>query len=280
MKWISAIGAGIIVLGAVILFLTELQLIGGLLVIIGLLMLLGALLMNLVGRQPAHVSQRTAAPVNLSVSDPVEAPVQPVSVVSEPEEERTSTPAAEPVAPKSAPIITLPDDVEPLSLDEASKDSGVTSSAIPEGYTLVNSEEQALSSGMAIIEPAKKKEEPIIPGAGTDPLQVFGTDFTNASEILKNIITDQGGEWNLGGRHKTELKMILVPRPTESDPDTIAVYADYDQPADSENDGPRTGKIGYLPNGHGLQLRQNRLVTGLVDEDHAKFTVKIDVSGL
>jgi hypothetical protein len=313
MKWFNFVWTGLIVVGLLIAILTNMQLLGGMIALVGALVGLGLLLIWTTERnqrpvlagngyvesdryaefhaQVAAANQNQAVVVaepaeeldagEKSVADTVDTDLSDDefdSLMQKAQERAAGGSDVAAVAVSSVVQLT-PEQSAARSAAEAEPEvAPVESQAdfVDDGYEQVSESKAGLESGIAFIKPAKKRKPARSRGRGV--LQVIGTDFTNAREILRNVITDHGGEWNLGGRHETEMKMILVPKPSETDPDAIAVYADYDTPEGKV--GPRSGKIGYLPIGHGIELEDKRRVTALVDEDHDKFKIKIDVAGL
>lgn len=108
-------------------------------------------------------------------------------------------------------------------------------------------------------------------------VEVVGTFYTNAEQILRNIIKDNGEIWNVGGYQYHEIILTLMPEPeNEYDPLAIAVYSNYPTPPRAKIS--RSGKIGYLPRGTGISVSKPSEVEATIKEGFGKFFIKINIS--
>ncbi|CAK1232575.1 hypothetical protein [Fructobacillus cardui] len=110
-------------------------------------------------------------------------------------------------------------------------------------------------------------------------VKVVGTTYTNAKQILRNVVKDEGGIWNTGGYTEHNIFLSLVPDPKNKvDPDAIAVYSRYETPERARIS--RSGRIGYLPKGISLKLDEETIVKAKIKEGYGNFGVTVDLSKL
>lgn len=110
-------------------------------------------------------------------------------------------------------------------------------------------------------------------------VKVVGTSYTNSEKILRNVVKDQGGVWNIGGYQKHHFNLSLVPDPdNEYDPNAIKVVSNYNTPKKARI--KRSGRIGYLPKDLGLTLEKEEVVRATVKEGYGHFGVTVDLSKL
>lgn len=110
-------------------------------------------------------------------------------------------------------------------------------------------------------------------------VKVVGTTYTNAKQILRNVVKDEGGIWNVGGYAEHNILLSLVPDPENKvDPNAIAVYSRYETPERARIS--RSGRIGYLPKGIGLKLDDETIVKAEIKEGYGNFGVTVDLSKL
>lgn len=110
-------------------------------------------------------------------------------------------------------------------------------------------------------------------------VKVVGVTFTNAKQILSNVLKDNGGFWNVGGTQTHKYTLSIKPDPdNEYDKNAIAVWSHYPTPAKARI--KRSGRIGYLPKGIGIKLNEETKVNAIVTEGYGKFGITVDLSGL
>lgn len=108
-------------------------------------------------------------------------------------------------------------------------------------------------------------------------VEVVGTRHYDGLRILRNVVKDLGGIWNVGGYQEHELELTLQPEPDNPyDKNAIAVISEYDTPERARIS--RSGKIGHLPRNSGIQLSSPIRVTAIVKEGYGNFWIRIDLS--
>ncbi|MDR0283312.1 MAG: hypothetical protein LBI33_00245 [Propionibacteriaceae bacterium] len=108
-------------------------------------------------------------------------------------------------------------------------------------------------------------------------VEVVGTSYTDARQILSNVIRDGGGLWNVGGYQEHEIRLLLQAEPDNPyDGDAVLVMSEYPTPPKARVS--RAGKIGYLPRGSGVVLNGPTPVDAIVKEGFGSFWVKIDLT--
>jgi hypothetical protein len=110
-------------------------------------------------------------------------------------------------------------------------------------------------------------------------VEVVGTGYYNGLSILRNVIKDHGGIWNVGGYQDHEVELVLQPEPDNPyDSDAILVLSDYQTPEKARVS--RSGKIGYLPRGCCPPISDPVRIKSTVREGFGAFWVKIDTTQL
>lgn len=110
-------------------------------------------------------------------------------------------------------------------------------------------------------------------------VKVVGTTYTNAKQILRNVVKDEGGIWNVGGYNEHNIFLSLVPNPeNKADKNAIAVYSRYETPERARIS--RSGRIGYLPKEIGLKINEEVVVKAKIKEGYGNFGVTVDLSKL
>lgn len=110
-------------------------------------------------------------------------------------------------------------------------------------------------------------------------VKVVGITFTNAEQMLRNVVKDEGGIWNVGGKSQHKLDLYLVSEPeNEYDPNAIGVYSKYETPARARVE--RSGRVGYLPKDIGLKIDGEMKVKAIITEVYGHFGITVDLSKL
>lgn len=77
-------------------------------------------------------------------------------------------------------------------------------------------------------------------------VKVVGVTYTNAKQMLRNVVVDNGESWNTNTVNKHKINLYLVPEPdNEYDPNAIKVVSKYETPDRARVN--RSGDVGYLP---------------------------------
>ena len=109
-------------------------------------------------------------------------------------------------------------------------------------------------------------------------VEVVGTQYTNAYQILRNVVIDNGEGWDNNGYNYHSVKLSLVPEPeNKHDPNAIAVYSDYPTPNSARV--KRSGKIGYLPRNSGMVIKERTVVDATIKEGFKRMYIKVDGAG-
>ncbi|MDL2212216.1 hypothetical protein LJB88_05000 [Erysipelotrichaceae bacterium OttesenSCG-928-M19] len=125
-----------------------------------------------------------------------------------------------------------------------------------------NSEAEKLAKA---IEEAKNNPE---------DMEVVGTYFYDGLKILRNIVSDRGDVWNVGGYQNHKIELTLIPElDNEYDSNAIAVFSEHPTPPRARIS--RSGQIGHLPKGHGFKLDNPVKVKTTVKEGFGNFYIKI-----
>lgn len=105
---------------------------------------------------------------------------------------------------------------------------------------------------------------------------VVGTHYHEGASILKRIVKDKGGVWDVGGESKHEISLTIKAEPDNKyDENAIIVISDHEGPEGSRV--TRSGVIGYLPKNHGIKLTEPRQVKAIITEGFGEFEVIIEV---
>ncbi len=108
-------------------------------------------------------------------------------------------------------------------------------------------------------------------------IEVVGTQYTNAYQILRNVVIDNGEGWDNNGYNYHSVKLSLVPEPENKyDPNAIAVYSEY--PTPDRAHVKRSGKIGYLPRNSGIVIEERTVVDATIKEGFKRMYIKVDVT--
>lgn len=108
-------------------------------------------------------------------------------------------------------------------------------------------------------------------------VEVVGTQYTNAYQILNNVVLDNGEGWNTNGYNYHNVKLSLVPEPeNKHDPNAIAVYSEYTTPKRAKV--KRSGRIGYLPRNSGVVIKERTVVDAVIKEGFKRMYIKIDIA--
>jgi hypothetical protein len=110
-------------------------------------------------------------------------------------------------------------------------------------------------------------------------LEVVGTNHYAGESILRNLARDNGELWNVSGYSTHKIELTLVPEPDNKyDSDAIAVVSNHETPPRARVS--RSGKIGYLPRGHGVKIEKETDVMASVKEGYGKFYVRVKTGKL
>lgn len=110
-------------------------------------------------------------------------------------------------------------------------------------------------------------------------VEVAGLQHYNGIPMLRNIVKDLGGVWDVNGYQNHPIYLTLIPEPdNEYDPNAIAVFSEYPTPEKARIS--RSGKIGYLPMGSDIKLDTSVSVKAIVKEGFGRVYVRIDISDL
>jgi len=108
-------------------------------------------------------------------------------------------------------------------------------------------------------------------------VEVVGTQYTNAYQILNNVVIDNGEGWNVNGYNYHNVKLALIPEPeNQYDRNAIAVYSEYPTPERAKV--KRSGRIGYLPRNSGANITERTVVDAVIKEGFKTMYIKIDIS--
>lgn len=122
-------------------------------------------------------------------------------------------------------------------------------------------------------------EKPYVSPDNHRKVKVVGVTFTNAEQMLRNVVKDEGGIWNVGGKSQHKLDLYLISEPeNEYDPNAIGVYSKYETPARARVE--RSGRVGYLPKDIGLKIDGEIKVKATVTEGYGHFGITVDLSKL
>jgi hypothetical protein len=108
-------------------------------------------------------------------------------------------------------------------------------------------------------------------------VEVVGTQYYEGESILRNVIKDQGGVWDVGGYQEHAIELFLSPEPTNKY-DSGAIRVDSKYPTPEKARTSRSGVIGYLPKGSAPGITDVKRARAIVREGYGKFWVKIDLS--
>lgn len=110
-------------------------------------------------------------------------------------------------------------------------------------------------------------------------VEVGGIQYYNTAAILRHIVTDLGGIWNIDTYQEHEIELVLVPEPeNQYHSGAIAVYSDYQTPEDQKT--RRDGKLGYLPKEIKIHLYEPILVEATVKEGLNQLSLKVNIAGI
>jgi len=107
-----------------------------------------------------------------------------------------------------------------------------------------------------------------------EPIKVVGTSFYDGKSILRNVVKDLGGVWDVGGWNEHPIDIVLIPEPNNpKDKNAIAVWIDYPTPERARVE--RKGQIGFVPATFAKSITISRAlrIPATVLEGFEKFSV-------
>lgn len=105
---------------------------------------------------------------------------------------------------------------------------------------------------------------------------VVGTRYHEGASILKRIVKDNGGVWDVGGESRHEISLTIKAEPDNKyDENAIIVISEHEGPEGAR--ATRSGVIGYLPKNHGIRLTEPHQVKAVITEGFGEFKVIVEV---